>query len=330
MELSEFKPRFNLLYNNITSNQAPGLDEYEISVFLTMGQKEIIKNYFSPKGNPRKEGFDDSAKRQADFSMLTKVAKCQEVEIKGTIIWNDSLSEEPQELTYDDVELQNSETGEYVSWNIIPIDNIFAVESNGSDVCIVYDDVKYNLKGFGMRVGDTIINKGFNVVKLDERSKVFKLPSDVFIVTNEVYTTGNKTLQVVPLRYDTYTRLMTKPYKWPVKREAWRLSNSGKWAGNECNRIVELLIGPEAENATGSYTISYIRQPKPIIIATLDGLTIDGYCFTEDSTPGAKKTSGCELDPSLHDEILHRAVELAKAAWQGDLNTTIQLGQRTE
>ncbi len=32
---NEFSSEFDVLYNNITSNQAPGLDDYEKSVFLT-------------------------------------------------------------------------------------------------------------------------------------------------------------------------------------------------------------------------------------------------------------------------------------------------------
>lgn len=35
MTLQEFSDEFDVLYNNITSNQAPGLNEYEKSVFLT-------------------------------------------------------------------------------------------------------------------------------------------------------------------------------------------------------------------------------------------------------------------------------------------------------
>lgn len=63
---------FDVLYNNVTSNQAPGLNAYEKSVFLTKGQNEILKNYFNPKskGNITQDGFDGSAKRQVDFSTL--------------------------------------------------------------------------------------------------------------------------------------------------------------------------------------------------------------------------------------------------------------------
>lgn len=71
MTLQEFNTNFDLLYNNIASNRAPGLDEYEKSVFLTNAQLELVKNYFNPKGNKYQEGFDQSPKRQLDFSTIT-------------------------------------------------------------------------------------------------------------------------------------------------------------------------------------------------------------------------------------------------------------------
>lgn len=53
MTITEFSDQFDVLYNNITSNQAPGLNEYEKSLFLTKAEKEIVKNYFTAnsKGN---------------------------------------------------------------------------------------------------------------------------------------------------------------------------------------------------------------------------------------------------------------------------------------
>ena len=76
MTTSEFSAEFDILYNNISSNQAPGLTEYEKSVFLTKAQDEIIKNHFTnkPGGNKYQEGIEDSSKRFADFSCLITVA----------------------------------------------------------------------------------------------------------------------------------------------------------------------------------------------------------------------------------------------------------------
>ena len=75
MDHIEFSNEFDVLYNNIMSNAAPGLNEYEKSVFLTKAQEEIVKNHFNPNGNKYKEGLDDSPKRQIDFSELIKVAE---------------------------------------------------------------------------------------------------------------------------------------------------------------------------------------------------------------------------------------------------------------
>lgn len=72
MTLSEFSDQFDVLYNNISSNQAPGLDEYEKSVFLTKAQYQILKEYFDPTGNAQQQGFDGSPKRQIDFSALVR------------------------------------------------------------------------------------------------------------------------------------------------------------------------------------------------------------------------------------------------------------------
>ena len=95
MTASEFSQEFDILYNNIASNQAPGLTEYEKSVFLTKAQDEIIKNYFTgkPNGNKYQEGVEDSAKRYSDFSCLIKVDyidaedDVQTIDQRGRIIY---------------------------------------------------------------------------------------------------------------------------------------------------------------------------------------------------------------------------------------------------
>lgn len=74
MTLQEFSDEFDVLYNNITSNQAPGLDDYEKSVFLTKAQDELLKSYFDPRRNKVLEGIDGSEIRQIDFSKVIEVA----------------------------------------------------------------------------------------------------------------------------------------------------------------------------------------------------------------------------------------------------------------
>ena len=47
MTVQEFSNEFDILYNNIASNQAPGLDEYEKSVFLTRSQEELVESLYN-------------------------------------------------------------------------------------------------------------------------------------------------------------------------------------------------------------------------------------------------------------------------------------------
>lgn len=233
----EFSNEFDVLYNNIMSNAAPGLNEYEKSVFLTKAQEEIVKNHFNPNGNKYREGLDDSPKRQIDFSELIKVAE-------GTI--KDSPS-----------------------------------------------------------------------TTFDKRAKVYDLPEDVFIVINESVETDKGTKQILPISYTEYTRLMSKPYKEPVKYQAWRLITS-----SVNNITVELIVN--SNEAISEYKVRYIRRPAPIITADLSS------DYGNVSINGKSNISECELNPIIHQEILQRAVELAKSAYTGDLNSTIQLGERSE
>lgn len=72
MKIAELSNEFDILYNQVNSNQAANIDEYEKSVFLTRAQDDIVKAYFDPRGNKFLEGFDDGQKRQYDLSSLVK------------------------------------------------------------------------------------------------------------------------------------------------------------------------------------------------------------------------------------------------------------------
>lgn len=248
MTAIEMSNEFDLLYNNVASNQAPGLTEYEKSVFLTKAQIQLLNSYFNPKGNKFQEGFDDSTKRQIDFSNIVKVHK------QPSAI-NDS-----------------------------------------------------------------------SITKFDGRSKIFNFPENVLFVLNEqvetdAYSNNDVTkLNVVPINYEAYSVLMQKPYKYPMKRQAWRLMVSPATAQSVTNldkyTIVELI----APGTLTNYVVRYVKRPNPIVLIDLtdeyETLSIDGVSDVTD----------CELDESLHEEIVQRAVELAKAAYTGDTNTIISVG----
>lgn len=255
MDYIEFNNTFDILYNNITSNQAPGLNVYEKSVLLTKAEHEVLKNYFNPKGNKYQEGYDNSPKRQIDFSTLTEVVE---------------------------------ET--------------------------VFETSLYDPK---------------------EESKSCDFPSDIMMVINErVSVTKDdgttSELTVMPINFDEYNRLSTKPYKRPMKYQAWRLINN-----NAANKI-DLIVGPGDTITT--YTVRYVRKPKPIIIGNIGTFKINGYSWGGDTTPQVTLEDTiygdncCELDPSLHDEIVQRAVELAKLSWSTSEETQLLMtsGQRSE
>lgn len=51
MTTQEFSNEFDILYNNIMSNQAPGLNEYEKSVLLTQAQESFILDIYTGRYN---------------------------------------------------------------------------------------------------------------------------------------------------------------------------------------------------------------------------------------------------------------------------------------
>lgn len=83
MTNQEFSDSFTTLLNSYNTQAQFGeeasradisLDEYEKSVLLTQAQDLVVKSYFDRNFNQQGEGFDDSTRRQVDFSSLIRVA----------------------------------------------------------------------------------------------------------------------------------------------------------------------------------------------------------------------------------------------------------------
>jgi hypothetical protein len=72
MNTTEFSNEFDILYDNIASKSAPGIDEYEKSVYLTKAQLELVKSKYNAKGNKYQTGFEASEKRRVDLKELIK------------------------------------------------------------------------------------------------------------------------------------------------------------------------------------------------------------------------------------------------------------------
>ena len=375
MTLEEFSTEFDVLYNSITSNAAPGFNDYEKSVLLTLAQEELIKSYFVANNNTTGVGLDGSQKRHYDFSTLIKIKS-----------------------------LKN----------------------------IVYDII-------------TAIDKVNIPFLKKERNAIFLIPNDVFLILNEHLIAKDNNYIVFPISYDTYNLLMSKPFPYPNKRQAWRLDSSidGEVAalkvihvsddkdissknitfesiyhkplnieiniknGNILSDFVVVSESKEAVNITlnlsntvnngmvdishymymlmnpntlktkgldkyikplnsdysitavgkigtykaeipavtdlqgnyknfgifdiiyypiensldTSYTIRYVKVPRPIILSDLTDLEL--------SIRDRREQSTCELPDEMHPEILKRAVELAKAYYIGDLQSQLAIGKNS-
>lgn len=67
---AEFYNEFNTNYDRMSNDAAPGIEPYEISVFLTEAMYRLIKSYYQGKTNLLKKGFEQTEKRRKDLSEL--------------------------------------------------------------------------------------------------------------------------------------------------------------------------------------------------------------------------------------------------------------------
>lgn len=304
MTNAEFNNEFDVLYNSITSNQAPGLDEYEKSVFLTKAQDEIVKSYFNPRSNKTQEGFDGNEKRQIDFSMI----------IRSTVY--DTVS-----FIY--VPIDNSDDN-IILISLSQVKNALIKQEDGSFLL----PSNYTIKeGNNLRIykdsSQTITSKYIatpflgSFFDMRDNTQSVTLDDDILMFINEYVEAERGSsiarLTVLPINYVEYSRLMSKPYKRPLKNQAWRLLDN-----SDGHKKAEIVVGPN--DTINRYVIRYVKRPRAIRLITFDDVTLDG-----DNTE-----QSCELDPILHPEILQRAVELAKAAYTGDLQSQIALGQASQ
>lgn len=79
-----------MLYDNISSNAGPGLDDYEISVYLTTAQLELVKKAYS--GGNTKEGFEGNERRRRELSNLVTSAELTVTAMPTSVLSNNSFS----------------------------------------------------------------------------------------------------------------------------------------------------------------------------------------------------------------------------------------------
>lgn len=71
MTNTEFSNEFDILYNSIASNQAPSLDEYEKSVFLTYSQEQTVTDLYTGR-NTKGSAFEQTEELRSNLKDLIK------------------------------------------------------------------------------------------------------------------------------------------------------------------------------------------------------------------------------------------------------------------
>ena len=334
MTNEEFNNEFDVLYNSITSNQAPGLDEYEKSVFLTKAQDEIILQYFNPKGNKFQEGFDSTRKRQIDFKNLLRTIRfTQEYRLdkytknlekfdNRSIVFpvpddvllfiNETLTTSTGEIkivmpiSMDEYTIFMGKPFQYPPkkfvWRLI---NNYSYQyspsieirtTNHALVCTIYN----NSDGKVLILDYQITGSEGGYITNDH------------IGNNIIKIRGTGSVELLKTYLEQFeARVVIQNTNLSVKVNTLILPIEGQ--------IVE-LIGYNI-NTDLTYALKYIKRPNPIVIDSLpEGLSIRGV----------RAKSSCQLDPIIHQEILQRAVELAKAVYQGNLDTQIAIGSNSQ
>lgn len=309
MTTQEFSNTFDTLLNShrdikdfgkISSNQSIELDEYEKSVLLTQAQDIVVKSYFDRTLNPQSQGFDDSERRQIDFSELITVERPV---IKSTI---------------GGITLQSANTAYTYKVNAVSVEAV-SITDNVITITPASESTAATLqaKFVAANITDvTVVSIGTlstvaiatalvsNAIKYDDRGVIYLMPTNILFMLNEKIVSGTaskKTYIVIPINYKEYDRLMSKPFGQPYKKQCWRLFQNSLGVDMSSELIPKLGV------VINDYIVRYVRRPRPIVLTDLaagefsDNLGIDGITVTTE----------CELNPIIHIDILNKAVELA-------------------
>lgn len=303
MKNSEFSDTFTTLLNSYNTQASFGeqaskreivLDEYEKSVLLTQAQDITIKSYFDGTLNQQGQGFDDSTRRQMDFSSLIKVADLVPIS-----------EEDSAKYKFDERGLIYQLPRKKISKS-----NMKEEAAEGTYIAITGDD------------NNVLVNGTTDVLFILNEKLTAKTIIAIDPDTGEkTYNNGNKGKEyvIVPINYKEYDREMSKPYAQPLKKQAWRLFQNQQ-SGFDINS--ELIPKWNVTKSSGDaaavgdtefiYRIRYVKRPRPIILEDMPNeLEIDGET----------KFSECELNPIIHMDILNKAVELAIATRGGGVTS---------
>ena len=293
------------------------LDEYEKSVLLTQAQDLIVKSYFDGTLNQQGQGFDDSTRRQMDFSSLIRVAEL-EVSDEG-LRFDDRgvMFKLPRKVVNGQVQQDTTDV-------LFILNERLIVQETVASAIAEYWTVDVNEIVYTSEPTITHVEaSGDNPEYWTINSEATQYETEPVVTYHEAVSAvkTKKDFVIVPISYKEYDREMSKPYAQPLKKQAWRLFQNSA-VGFDINseliprfNIVQSVadinhVGDTKGDVVFIYKIRYVKRPRPIILESLpNGLEIDGE----------SNESDCELNPIVHRDILNKAVELASATRGGGL-----------
>lgn len=163
----------------------------------------------------------------------------------------------------------------------------------------------------------------FSISKL--KSYVVPIPSNVMFIIQEQVKVGSEFFNVVPVSHDEIMLQKSNPFRQPsttISNKAWRLDNT---LGSGENSIE--VIMPQSSVIT-EYQMRYLKKPNPIILTNLDEGEFTGMNLSID---GETEEATSELNPTIHRQIVDRAVELALEAYEkGRIQSFPMIASRNE
>ena len=356
MKLSEFSDSFDTLLNSYSTKAEFGdqssryditLDEYEKSVFLTQAQDIIVKSYFDAHTNSQSQGFDDSERRQTDFSSLIKVESplrksregksCRIYDAtnvyKGTIKVVNLMPDKLLNLT-----IYNRPDGDGMEDDGNGKIDILLNDTTGAGMTLTQlvertlnaqnDEYQQASSFFNITIEDdpqeliyiapgvekpllNVVTTYFSANTFDYRGMLYTLDQKILFILNEnFYVTEDDTTTryvVIPINYKEYDREMSKAYAQPLKKQAWRLFQNNSTGYDIAS---EIILNEAIFNkiAKGEATGEYkIRYVQRPTPIILTKLP-EGL-----DIDGYTEAMECSLNPILHHDILEQAVRLVLA-----------------
>ena len=266
------------------------LDEYEKSLYLTQAQDIVLKAYFQRNTNSEGNGFDDSEKRQIDFSSLITIKTLNPTtgntfDDRGLLFSMPKRVHDGQEVagTTDVLFILNEKLVTGVGGTVIPMH--WSKEGQEDVVGAHTDEVAATLPHSGE----------------EPYADVAAAEADGWTWTDSttVYA-KTKNYVIVPINYKEYDREMSKPYAQPLKKQCWRLFQNTGSGFDYLTELIPVWDLTEKESIIG-YKMRYVRRPNPIVLTDMpDNLSIEGF----------DKETPCELNPIMHPEIVQKAVDI--------------------